>query len=284
MSRFDLHVHSTSSDGTVPADELPALIAGAGLGGFALTDHDTTAGHVAAEQAAEAVGVRFIPGVEISADRGKPRGTMHILGFGVRRGTAELDQVISELHAARSERAPIIVDKLNDLGIDITMDEVDAYAGCAMIGRPHIAGVLMNKGYVGSIKEGFVRYIGQGGPAYVRKDNLSKPTARSAAIHAAGGVAVLAHPIQLRYEDDADLESIVRRLMDEGLDGLEVIHSDHDDALVGQYTELADRLGLIKTGGSDYHGSTKPIDLGSRAIPAAWLDTLEDALASRAVD
>jgi predicted metal-dependent phosphoesterase TrpH len=159
MSRFDLHVHSTSSDGTVPADELPALIAGAGLGGFALTDHDTTAGHVAAEQAAEAVGVRFIPGVEISADRGKPRGTMHILGFGVRRGTAELDQVISELHAARSERAPIIVDKLNDLGIDITMDEVDAYAGCAMIGRPHIAGVLMNKGYVGSIKEGFTRYI-----------------------------------------------------------------------------------------------------------------------------
>lgn len=283
MSQFDLHVHSTSSDGTVPADELPALIAGAGLGGFALTDHDTTAGHEAAERASSAVGVRFIPGVEISADRGQPRGSMHILGYGVRRGTPQLAAVIDELHAARSERAPIIVDKLNGLGIDITMEEVDAYAGCAMIGRPHIAGVLMNKGYVGSIKEGFTRYIGQGGPAYVRKDNLETDRA-IAAIHAAGGVAVLAHPIQLRYEDEADLESIVRRLMDEGLDGLEVIHSDHDDALVGQYTDLADRLGLIKTGGSDYHGSTKPIDLGSRAIPAAWLDTLEDALASRTAD
>jgi len=185
------------------------------------------------------------------------------------------------LRDARGTRNPQIIEKLNDLGVAITMDEVDAYAGCAMIGRPHIAGVLMNKGYVGSIKEGFTRYIGQGGPAYVRKDNL--PTDRAiAAIHAAGGVAVLAHPIQLRYDDEADLESIVRRLMDEGLDGLEVIHSGHDETLVAQYTELADRLGLIKTGGSDFHGSTKPIDLGSRAIPAAWLDTLEDALASRA--
>jgi len=278
MAYVDLHVHSTCSDGTVAAEDLPALAADAGLVGFALTDHDTTAGHAAAREAAKAAGVRFLPGIEVSCDRGKPRGSMHILGYGVDGATPELQSVVTELHAARSERAPMIVEKLNDLGVDITMDEVDAYAGCAMIGRPHIAGVLMYKGYVDSIQDGFAQYIGQGGPAYVRKDNLATQRAIHA-IHAAGGLAVLAHPIQLRYDDVADLERIVRRLKDEGLDGLEVMHSDHDAAMVEQYTQLANRLNLIPTGGSDFHGTTKDIDLGSQPVPADWLDHMLDRLA-----
>jgi len=165
MTYVDLHVHSTSSDGTVDAADLPNLVAEAGLAGFALTDHDTTAGHAAARAAAARVGVRFLPGIEVSADRGKPRGSMHILGYGVRGDCAQLRSVIAELHAARSERAPMIVDKLNRLGIDITMDEVVERAGCAMIGRPHIAGVLVAKGHADSVADGFRQYIGQGGPA-----------------------------------------------------------------------------------------------------------------------
>ena len=281
MPFVDLHVHSTASDGTAPPQTLAALARRAGLVGFALTDHDTTAGHGPAGEAAAAVGVRFLPGIEISADRGRPRGSMHILGYGVDGRAPRLRAVSDTRQQARSERAPLILDKLNALGIDITLDEVKAHAGCAMIGRPHIAGVLVNKGYTASIKEGFARYIGQGGPAYVRKDNL--PTADAIdAIHAAGGAAVLAHPVQLRCDDADDLEATVRRLADEGLDGLEILHSDHDAALVDQYTDLADRLRLIGTGGSDFHGATKPISLGSQRVPEAWLDRLLDRIAAGA--
>lgn len=279
MSTIDLHMHSTASDGTTPPQELAAMAVEADLSAIALTDHDTAAGHAACRDGCEHVGVAFIPGIELSCDRGQPRGSMHVLGYFIDPDTPSLQRVIEHLWQARTERAPQIVDRLRELGIDITMEQVIAEAGCAMIGRPHIAAVLLDKGCVGSIREAFERYIGHGAPAYIRKDNL--PTAEAiAAIREARGVAVLAHPIQLRYADDDELDRIVGRLRDEGLGGIEVRHSDHDAALVEQYSDLAARYDLVTTGGSDFHGERKDIDLGSQRVPEAWLEPLREAAAA----
>jgi hypothetical protein len=271
-------MHSTASDGTTPPGDLPALAAAVGLGAIALTDHDTTAGHAECAAACAERGVEFVPGIELSCERGRPRGSMHILGYFIDPHTPALRDVIGDLWAARTERAPLIVDRLNALGLDITLDHVAATAGCAMIGRPHIAAVLVERGHAASIADAFDRYIGHGGPAYVRKDNLATDRAIDA-IHQAGGLAVLAHPIQLRYAEDDDLHLIVATLVGHGLDGLEVIHSDHDVAHVAQYTELANHFNLLTTGGSDYHGDRKPIALGSQQVPAACLDRLRQARA-----
>jgi predicted metal-dependent phosphoesterase TrpH len=253
----------------------------AGLGALALTDHDTTAGLADCAAACAMAGVAFVPGIEISADRGKPTGSMHILGYFIDPANPELAAVSAELERARNERAPQIVEKLNALGVEITMAEIIEQTASAMIGRPHIAAVLKRKGYVGSVREAFERYIGQGAPAFVRKDNL--PTERAiAAIHAAGGLAVLAHPIQLRCADDAELEQTVRRLADEGLDGLEVYHSDHSPAVAARYGELAAQLGLLVSGGSDYHGEAKSVEIGSQHVPAAVLERLREGLGDRA--
>lgn len=274
--RIDLHAHSTASDGSVPPAELPALAFEAGLAALALTDHDTTAGHAACASGCAAVEVDFVPGIELSCNRGKPRGAMHLLGYFVDGSSPKLARVIEDLSRARRERAPLIVARLNELGLPITLEEVQAEAAGAMIGRPHIAAAMQRKGYVDSVADAFVRYLGYGKPAYVRKDNL--PTDRAIeAIHEAGGVAALAHPIQLRYADDAELEAVIGRLAEEGLDGLEVYHTDHDAGLRAQYQALADRYGLLTTGGSDYHGDRKPIALGSQPVPMTLLETLREA-------
>jgi len=275
MSEFvDLHLHSTASDGSDPPEALPALAVEAGLSAIALTDHDTTVGHEPCAAACEAAGIRFVPGIELSAERGRPRGSMHILGYFIDPTDPTLAAVIEEVSGARRERAPQIVAKLNALRVAITLQEVEAQAGGAFIGRPHIAEVLRQKGYVKSIKDAFTRYLGQNAPAYVRKDNL--PTDRAIeAIHAAGGLAVLAHPVQLRCEDEMDLQQTVQRLVDQGLDGLEIRHADHTPAQVQQYRQLAERLDLVTTGGSDYHGLAKSIALGSQRVPREHLDQLD---------
>ncbi len=280
MAYIDLHTHSTASDGTTPPQKLGALAAEAGLSAIALTDHDTTAGHAQCKTGCTKAGVEFVPGIEVSCDRGKPVGAMHILGYFVDGKTPALKDVIAELHEAREQRAPHVVEKLNALGCDISLEQIRNTAGCAMIGRPHIAAVLVEQGYAKSIKDAFNRYIGQGAPAYVRKDNM--PTGRAiAAIHAAGGLAVLAHPVQLRCDDDEELAAVIGRLIDQGLDGMEVYHCDHDAALVEQYTQFAKRHDLLMTGGSDFHGTRKPIALGGQKVPAHLLDTLRDAVAAR---
>lgn len=277
LQYVDLHLHSTASDGTDAPGALPALAERAGLCAIALTDHDTTVGHEACAAACERIGIRFVPGIELSAERGQPRGSMHILGYFIDPTDPTLAGVIEEVSGARRERAPQIVEKLNDLRVAITLEEVEAQAGGAFIGRPHIAEVLRQKGYVKSIKDAFTRYLGQNAPAYVRKDNL--PTERAIeAIHAAGGLAVLAHPVQLRSEDEQDLQQTVQRLVDQGLDGLEIHHADHTAAQVQQYRQLAHRLDLLTTGGSDYHGLAKTIALGSQRVPHEHLDQLDQRL------
>jgi predicted metal-dependent phosphoesterase TrpH len=286
MSEFvDLHSHSTASDGTLPPAEVVRLAAGCGLSGMALTDHDTIGGIAEAAHAAKAVGLDFLTGIEISAEYPHP-GTMHILGYGVDPQSSSLREMTRQLLEGRDNRNPKIVARLRELGVAITMEEVELEAKSAEaekqgkkkpIGRPHIAAVLLRKGYVSTMKNAFDKYLAPGGSAYFDKERLS-PRRALGMIHESGGLPVLAHPVQLRTENDAQLERAVKDLKDLGLEGLEVIHSDHDAAAVEKYGRLAERFGLLKTGGSDFHGTNKKdIQLGTasgRRIPREWFDAL----------
>jgi predicted metal-dependent phosphoesterase TrpH len=306
----DLHMHSTASDGTDAPQLLAAIALREGVGAIALTDHDTTVGLLAAGEACARAGIAFVPGIELSCDPrvvcawaapsgGAPAmspadspmisplpvvpptrklGTLHILGLFVRHDDAKLAAIHDRLLDARSERNPMIVDKLRELGIDITYAEVEALArrlGTEIIGRPHIGQVLVEKGVVTDIKDAFTRYIGEGKPAYARKDLLA-PGHAIEAIHHAGGLAILAHPVQLKYKDDDELEAIIVSLKSLGLDGVEVHHSDHRAEHVEQYTRLAQCHGLLLSGGSDYHGTRKATMLGSQRVPGAFYGALRD--------
>ena len=272
----DLHCHSTASDGTLPPREVVQLAKQSNLSALALTDHDTVAGCGEAQDEAAKIGLDFLCGIEISAEY-PPPGTMHILGYGVDPESPALKSLTETLIAGRDNRNPRIVAKLNEMGIAVTMKEWEAEAKGTVLGRPHLAAILARKGYVSSIKQAFDKYIGQGAPAYFDKERLT-PRQALERIKASGGVAVLAHAIQLRTENDAQLERVVKDLVDLGLAGIEVIHSDHDERWVQKCAALADRFGLLKTGGSDFHGANKKdIPLGSargRRIPREMFDQL----------
>ena len=197
----------------------------------------------------------------------------HVLSDGVQ---IAFDATSAYVHAENSR-------KLNELGVSITMDEVEAEAHKDTadkkkpVGRPHIAAVLLRKGYVSSIKQAFDKYLAQGAPAYFDKERLTPQQALDL-VRQSGGLPVLAHPVQLRTENDAQLERVVKDLVDLGLAGLETIHSDHDAELVEKYTALAKRYNLLTTGGSDFHGTNKKdISLGTargRKVPRAFFDAL----------
>jgi predicted metal-dependent phosphoesterase TrpH len=276
MSFVDLHCHSTASDGTFAPRDVIKLAKENGLTALALTDHDTVAGCAEAREEAKRQGIDFLTGIEISAEYPHP-GTMHILGYGVDPDNPALKNLTETLLAGRDNRNPRMVAKLNEMGVAVTMEEWQNEAKGAVLGRPQLAAILHRKGYVSSIKQAFDKYLGQGAPAYFDKERLT-PKQAVERIAAAGGVAVLAHPIQLRTQNDAQLERVIKDLTDLGLAGLEVLHSDHDDTLIAKYTALADRFGLLRTGGSDFHGQTKPkIQLGyvnTRRVPREYFDAL----------
>lgn len=302
--RVDLHTHSTASDGTDAPADLPRLAKQAGLDAFALTDHDTTAGLAAAAAAAKAAGITFVPGIELSIDadpfaddspivtdlpaNNTAGPSVHLLGYHIRSDSEAILVIETKLRRARETRNPQIIDKLAELGVRIDYQDVlkIAQAGSdqAMtdnaIGRPHIAQLLAQRGYVKSIHEAFARYLGPGAAAYVPRE---LPTASKAinAIHDAGGVAVLAHPVHLRLSPD-DLEHHLARLADLGLDGIETQHPDHEPNDTKQLAALAEQFALITTGGSDYHGSRKAIALGSVIAPEDTLQRLEEAAAQYA--
>ena len=285
----DLHSHSTASDGTFAPADVVRLAKDRGLSGLALTDHDTIGG--VAEAAAEAarVGIDFLPGIEISAEYPQP-GTMHILGYGVDPDSETLRDLTRTLLEGRDNRNPKIIAKLQEAGVAITMEEVEREAKTAEaekegkkkpVGRPHIAAVLLRKGYVSSIKQAFDKYLAPGGIAYFDKERLT-PRQALEMIRESGGLPVLAHPVQLRTTNDGELDRVVKDLLDLGLAGIEVIHSDHDAALVEKYAALAARYNLLKTGGSDFHGTNKKdISLGTangRKVPREWMDALKARL------
>jgi predicted metal-dependent phosphoesterase TrpH len=274
----DLHAHSTASDGTDTPTQLAHEAARVGLRTLALTDHDTTAGLAECSAASAALGIEFVPGTELSCDidaildspRGQSSGVLHILGLFIRHDDPGLLALCRQQRDRRNEHVPRMLAALTSLGMPITMDEVTALSGGQVIGRMHVAAALLARGYISTIAEAFQKYIGTHGPANPPRDFVH-PREAIAAIHAAGGVAVLAHPVQLKCATNAELHTAVTRLRDIGLDALEVLHSDHSPDLTAAYTRLAGELGLLASGGSDYHGRNKPrVQLGSQRVPEAW--------------
>lgn len=280
----DLHCHSTASDGTLSPRDVVRLARDCKLSALALTDHDTVEGCAEAADEAKKLGIDFLCGIEISAEFPHP-GTMHILGYGVDPTSPQLKSLTETLIAGRDNRNPLIVEKLNALNVAVTMAEWEAEAKGNVLGRPQLAAILLRKGYVSSIKQAFDKYLGQGAPAYFDKERLT-PKDALARIKAAGGLSVLAHPVQLRSQNDAQLETNIKNLVDLGLAGLEIIHSDHGAADVEKLTAFADKYHLLKTGGSDFHGSNKKdINLGTangRKIPRALFDAIQTRLAASA--
>ncbi len=263
---IDLHIHSTASDGTLTPGEIVERAAALGLGAIALTDHDCLDGCREAIARGIPEGLGFLTGVEISADRpaGLPgEGSLHILGYRIRIDDPTLNEALLALQAARGDRNPRILERLEALGIPITLAEVEAEADGGHPGRPHIARILVRKGIVATIDEAFDRYLGNGRAAYVGKERMA--TARAIdLIRAAGGVPVLAHPGLLELEEDQRLEALLGELKSLGLAGLEVFFPDHDPEQTARFARLAARLDLLLTGGTDFHGEIRPeIEMGS---------------------
>ncbi len=268
----DLHTHSTASDGDCPPAELVRLAERKRLAAMALTDHDTTDGLAEAAEAAAPLALRFVPGLEISAEF--PGGTMHVLALGVDPQSRGLRDTLDRLMAARNQRNPRIVARLRDMGVDISMPEVRDLAGGQLVSRVHMAAVLRKKGYARSADDAFARYIGSGAPAYVDKARLP-PAVAIERIHAGGGLAFLAHPPQIGYGNIARLARIVRSLLAEGLDGIEAYHPDHTPEQTRHYLDLARRMKLLVAGGSDFHGAAKPdVRLGRPRVPLAAVEQL----------
>ncbi|MGH7254824.1 MAG: PHP domain-containing protein, partial [Nitrospirales bacterium] len=192
----------------------------------------------------------------------------------------QLHERLARLRATRHDRNPQIVERLNKLGLSLSYDEVKAVAGSDSVGRPHIARVLMDKGYVTSAKEAFDRYLAEGAAAYVPR-NLPEPEEAIRWIRDAGGIAVLAHPVWIKQPGEAH-ETLCRQLQDQGLQGLEVFYSTHKPQQTSLFLDIARRLGLLITGGSDFHGLTKPdievgIGRGELKVPGALLEPLKKA-------
>ncbi len=255
---IDLHTHSTASDGSMRPAELVRYARETGLAAIALTDHDSMGGVEEAIEEGKKTGVEVVAGVEIGVEF-KPE--MHMLGYFFGDSYENIREVLEELRQNREKRNPQIVEKLNEMGFAITMEEVREAAGGNVIGRPHIAKVLVDKGYAASVGEVFDKYLSAGRPAYFKKDRLT-PGQGMQEILKAGGVPVLAHPLYLE-RDWEQLDELLAQLKQEGLKGLEVYYTDHSEEDIVQYRRLAEKHGLVMTGGSDFHGSFKPdIDLG----------------------
>lgn len=251
MMEIDLHVHTTASDGTLTPSQAVHLAKKRQLKAIAITDHDTVDGVKEALEQGKRLSIEVIPGVEISANA--KTGSLHLLGYFVETERGILKEKLERLKQARSERNPRIADRLNDLGVHITYEEAVRASGGGQVGRPHFAQVLVNRGYVRSISEAFDRYLAQGAPAYVGKFRFEVKEAMDIVLEA-GGVPVLAHPFTMNCAPD-ELETRVTELVQDGLKGIEVFYPDHTGEQTVQYQRLADKLGLVKTGGSDFHGA-----------------------------
>lgn len=243
--KADLHLHSSASDGNLAPAEVVREAAKKGLALIALTDHDTTAGLEEAESEAEKQHIRLLNGVEITSDYCDKE--CHLLAYCFDPAHAKIKRLLSDQQKIRIHRAKKIIQNLNEMGFDITFDEVWSYARHNNIARPHIASVMLDKGYAGNIREAFIKYLGNDAPAY-HKCNYKSVEEITLLIRQAGGCTVLAHPANNYTNDDLDY------FIKAGIDGFEYIHPSHTYFLQKKYETLADRNGLIKTGGSDYHG------------------------------
>ncbi len=270
----DLHLHSRHSDG---ADEPAALVEEAAKGGLeviSLTDHDTLSGVPEAKEAGSRLGVRVISGVELSADfRGHE---VHLLAYGFDPEAEDLRRALERSRHERKQRAERIVQRLNQLGIPLSMEKLRETAGDASLGRPHLADALLRTRVVGTIQEAFDRYLNPGRPAFVPREHLPLQSAKSA-VQDAGGVLVLAHP-------HLNLSSVnIRARVEAGIDGLETSHPKLKSSQSRELASLAREAGILATGGSDFHGEHRgPVRIGSVRIAVEVANRIEQMAERRA--
>ncbi len=279
----DLHTHSTASDGTFTPKALIQKAKEVGLYALALTDHDTVAGLAEAEEEAQRQGLQFVPGVEISVKFEGP-GHCHLLGYFFDYRHPRLVETLKALHEARANRNQKMIAKLQELGIEISEEELKALAGDGEIGRPHMAKLLVLKGVVKDFDEAFEKFLGKGKPAYVPKALLS-PKEALKIIHEAGGLTSLAHPYYLKLSPEG-VRDFVRELKGLGLDAIEAYYTDHDQDYTRFCLELAEEFDLLVSGGSDFHGENKPeIALGTGKgdlfVPREVYERLREAWENR---
>ena len=271
MPGFDLHTHSTFSDGTLEPEQVVELAATRDLTGIALTDHDTTEGVERARKAASATGLEVLLGCELSAEQhGEP---VHVLGYGFDPAEPVFAARRAWLREGRVGRARRMVERLRALGANVDLDRVLELAGSGSVGRPHVAQALVEAGVVADVASAFSpEWIGTGGRAYVAKDAV-RPVQAVELIRGAGGVAVLAHP-SLHAGAGAVPEPVIRAMAAAGLDGLEVDHPDQGPAERARLRALAGALRLEVTGASDCHGALYGYRLGVERTPDAVLKRL----------
>ena len=277
---IDLHVHTTCSDGTFSPEEVVRLAATRGLTALAITDHDTVLGVPAAAQEGDKHGIEVVPGLEISSQWN--HGIMHILGYFIDIDHPELRKVLDFLKEGREARTPRIVSRLQQLGVNVSVEEIEQEAGEGVPGRPHVANVMVRRNLVTDRQQAFDLYLRKGAPAYVDKVKLP-PLESLELINKVGGVAVLAHPYSLEQADSSGLEKILKHLVPNGLKGIEAYYPKHTPEQTRIYIELAKKLDLVVTGGTDFHGANKPgIELGVvpgfSPLPYSILEGLKNRL------
>ncbi len=275
---IDLHTHSVFSDGTNTPAELIGMATERGLSAMALTDHDTVGGIEPLFEAAKESSVEAVPGIELSAECA--RGTMHILGYFIDHTCDALLEKISKVREGREERNQEILKKLNKLGYILMWSDVEKQAGCDVVGRPHFAEALLERGHVKSKKAAFDLLLGKGRPAYVERYRYTAAECIDL-IHAAGGVSVLAHPATIYLPDD-QLRGLIKGLKERGLGGIEAYYAEHKPENIEKFCHWAAEFGLICTGGTDYHGANTPdirlgTGFGQLRVPDEALDQLKAA-------
>ncbi len=269
MSKVDLHIHSSVSDGLFSPAEIVRKAAKTGLMVIALADHDNVGGIAPALEAVrDFPWLKVIPAVEISTDVSD--GEVHMLGYYIDYSHHVLLTALEKMRNSRQGRAQGMIAKLADLGLNIDWERVREIAGSGSVGRPHIAQALLEKGYITSIQEAFTKYIAWGGPAYVERDKMS-PQETIGLILQANGLPVLAHPLTVN-----DPESLIIELMKSDLVGLEAYYKDYTAEEIDRLISLANKYGLIVTGGSDYHGldETTETMIGGVDVPLEVVECL----------
>ncbi len=252
---YDLHSHTTVSDGTLTPEELVKKAIDDKFHAIAITDHDNIDGIKRAQKAAEDSNLEIITGVEISVEY-QP-GTLHMCGYFMDLNNDFLNDRLNFVQEARRQRNPKIVKKLNDAGFDMTMAEVEDVAGSKQVGRPHFATVMVDKGYVKTKQEAFDKYLDKSASCYVNKERLSLEDSVKA-IKTAGGIPVLAHPIQLGLANKKEYRDMFVHLKNMGVMGIEAFTSRQTDEENSLFYQMAKELDMLITGGSDFHGANKP--------------------------
>jgi predicted metal-dependent phosphoesterase TrpH len=272
---IDLHSHTNESDGTFTPAELVDTAVALRLDALAITDHDTLAGYRIAEPLAKAIGLPLICGIELSTKIYSPtRKTVHLLGYFCSAPPSQVFQDwLCDMQAARRDRNRRLAHKLQSMGVDIRIEEVEAI-GRSLAGRPHFARLMVQKGYVPNSSEAFRLYLDESAPGYVDRE---EPTLADGIrrIKDAGGVTSLAHPIRLGKQDAGEEEELIKGFVSMGLDAIEAYHSDHGAEDVRRYLSYARKYQLRVTGGSDFHGANKPsVRLGQANVPTSLLNGL----------